>query len=296
MTLDFATIDVFTKTPFRGNALAIVHVPAGVTLAQEQKQSIAREFNFSESVFLHEQTPEDIQAGQARLDIFTPIAEVPFAGHPTVGTANYITHYLKATSAKTLVTKAGLLPFQPHGDGIQLAVAHDVRIHNQPFAGRDFGHFPVVSIVKGMTFILAKQPDLETLGKQTGSLLGGENTYTSFNVLDEGYRVGIISTKFYVDLGVDETGTRQLRTRMISWREDPGTGSASAALCAYLSLSEKNGPLTRKYQVTQGVEMGKQSDISLQVTVNESHTAIEEILLSGSAIKVSEGKIAIPPH
>ncbi|KAI8625806.1 phenazine biosynthesis protein-like protein phzf family [Xylariaceae sp. FL1651] len=300
MALVFTTLDVFTTTPFRGNPVAIVHVPIGSNLSQAQKQLIAREFNLSESVFLHEQTPEDIQAGHARIDIFTTIAEVPFAGHPTVGTSNYLAHHLKNPSVKALVTKAGLLPFHVprdgdgDGAGIQLSVAHDVRVHNQPFAGTDFGHFPVVSIVKGMTFILARQPDLDALAKATQNLLGTESTYASYAALDEGYRVGIVTSYFYVDLGVDESGTRQLRTRMFGSREDPATGSAASALCSYLSLTDKDGPLVRRYQVTQGVEMGRQSDISLRVTVNGSRTAVEEVLLSGTAVKVAEGKIGIP--
>jgi PhzF family phenazine biosynthesis protein len=125
MSLQFTTLDVFTTAPFRGNPLAIVHVPIGADLSQAQKQLIAREFNLSESVFLHDQTSEDIQAGQARIDIFTVVAEVPFAGHPTVGTSNYLAHYLKNRTVHTLVTRAGLLPFEVHADGIQLSVAHN---------------------------------------------------------------------------------------------------------------------------------------------------------------------------
>ncbi|KAI1328554.1 Diaminopimelate epimerase-like protein [Xylariaceae sp. FL0255] len=306
-TLDFTTLDVFTKTPFRGNPVAIIHVPKTTALTQAQKQLMAREFNYSETVFLHEQTPEDASARHARIDIFTTIAEVPFAGHPTVGTASYLAHDARSKAlfsssgsdadVDALMTKAGLLPFKPLGDGIQLSVAHDVRVHDSPFAGNPvYGHFPVVSIVKGMTFILAQQADLAALAKSTENLIGVGNTYKSAHVLDEGYRVGIICTKFYVDLGVDDQGVRQLRTRMFGSREDPATGSASSALCCYLSLNEgKEGPLVREYQVTQGVEMGRQSDISLRVTLNEARTGIQEVLLSGTAVRVSEGKMGIPP-
>lgn len=87
-TLSFVTLDVFTKTRYTGNPLAIIRVPTSVTLSQSQKQRIAREFNLSESVFLHEQTAQDRSDKSVRIDIFTAYAEVPFAGHPTVGTAN----------------------------------------------------------------------------------------------------------------------------------------------------------------------------------------------------------------
>ncbi|CAJ2511415.1 Uu.00g070400.m01.CDS01 [Anthostomella pinea] len=295
MSLTFTTLDVFTSTRFRGNPLAIVQVPTGTDLSQEQKQLIAREFNFSETVFLHEQTDADVKARNARIDIFTPYAEVPFAGHPTIGTSTYLAQHLKLDSAKTLITKAGPLPFKALGDGAQLAVAHDVHIHNRPFADTEFGHYPVVGIVKGMTFILANQPDLEALAKPTENLLGSiAGVYTSHGALDEGFRVGIVVSYFFVDLGTDADGTRKLRTRSLGSREDPATGSAASALCSFLSLTERDGPLVRRYAITQGVEMGRQSEISVQVTVNGARTGVEEVLLSGTAVKVMEGKVDIP--
>lgn len=87
--LDFVTIDVFTLTPYQGNPLAIVRVPSGGTLTQEQKQTIAREFNLSETTFLHENA-EGVDALIWNVDIFMTSQELPFAGHPTVGTACYV--------------------------------------------------------------------------------------------------------------------------------------------------------------------------------------------------------------
>ena len=84
--LDFITVDVFTQTKYEGNPLAIVKVPSTTTLTQEQKQSIAREFNLSETTFLHEQPTEKLSW---KVDIFMTTAELPFAGHPTIGTACY---------------------------------------------------------------------------------------------------------------------------------------------------------------------------------------------------------------
>ncbi|KAI1777539.1 Diaminopimelate epimerase-like protein [Hypoxylon cercidicola] len=298
MALTFTTFDVFTTTPFRGNPLAIVEVPADVVLSQDQKQLIAREFNLSETVFLHEQTPEDMRARHALIDIFTAIAEVPFAGHPTIGTSNYLLHHLRLGSAEVLVTKAGPVPFREaalDGSlGAELAVAHDVHVHDRPFAGSPHGHHPVVSIVNGMTALMVRLPSLAALARPTASLLGAENTYTAKDHLDEGWRAGPVVSYFYVDLG-SRDGVRQLRTRNLGAREDPATGSAASGLCAFLSLLEKeDGPLTRKYEVTQGVEMGRRSVIRVQVTLDSGRTGIQEILLSGHAVKVLEGKVPIP--
>lgn len=87
--LEFVTVDVFTTERYSGNPLAIIRIPRGVTISQKQKQLIAREFNLSESTFLHEKSPN--APGNAWVvDIFLTTAEIPFAGHPTIGTACYV--------------------------------------------------------------------------------------------------------------------------------------------------------------------------------------------------------------
>lgn len=84
--LDFTVLDVFTHQKYEGNPLAIVRVPTSCELTQEQKQKIAQEFNLSETTFLHEQDLE-AQNNSWKVDIFTTKEELPFAGHPTIGTA-----------------------------------------------------------------------------------------------------------------------------------------------------------------------------------------------------------------
>jgi PhzF family phenazine biosynthesis protein len=87
--LDFVTVDVFTSKPYEGNPLAIIRIPSGTTVTQEQKQTIAREFNLSETTFLHENV-DGAQDDTWTVDIFMTSQELPFAGHPTVGTACYV--------------------------------------------------------------------------------------------------------------------------------------------------------------------------------------------------------------
>ncbi|KAF2190168.1 Diaminopimelate epimerase-like protein [Zopfia rhizophila CBS 207.26] len=287
MKLHFTTVDVFASTPFKGNPLAIITVPFNTPLSQQQKQLIAREFNLSETVFLHEQNEADSADGNHRIDIFTPFAEVPFAGHPTVGTSYYLLVILKEQNARALVPKAGRMPIRLGERGVELEVAHNVHVHDHPFKNESFGHYPVVSIVKGMTFLLAKVPDLEILARQDRNLIGTENTYTRKEALDEGWREGIVTTYFYCDLGFDEDGTRLLRTRTFGAREDPATGSAASALCSYLSLSE-DGAVVRNFHLTQGVEMGRQSDIFVETTLKDCG-GIEKVTLKGTATKMMEG-------
>jgi PhzF family phenazine biosynthesis protein len=84
--LSYVTLDVFTQTSYAGNPLAIVKVPSNQSLTQEQKQLIAREFNFSETVILHE---NEAASYEHTIDIFMTNAEIPFAGHPTIGAAAF---------------------------------------------------------------------------------------------------------------------------------------------------------------------------------------------------------------
>ncbi|KAG4219160.1 hypothetical protein PC116_g32360 [Phytophthora cactorum] len=148
-----------------------------------------------------------------------------------------------------------------------------------------------------MTGIMAQLPDLDTLGKQTGSLVGAENTFKAAAALDEGWRKGPVITYFHVDLGRKRDGTRKLRTRNLGTREDPATGSAAAGLCCLLSLSDaggSSGSRTRAFEITQGVEMGRPSEIRVRVTLNEARSGIEEVLISGNAVKILEGTVPIP--
>jgi PhzF family phenazine biosynthesis protein len=301
--LSFVTLDVFTSTSYAGNPLAIIRVPGTVVLTQRQKQSIAREFNLSESVFLHDQTQQDRDDGSVRIDIFTAHAEVPFAGHPTVGTANYLLRLLQddpLNGVEALQAKAGRfgITVDPAIPGTRIAVAHDVHIHASPFADQPFKEWPVVSIVKGMTFILTQLPDLEALATKTNNLLGDSNTYTACAALDEGWRQGIITSYFYVDLGYDHNKVRNLRIRNFGSREDPATGSAGCAAASYLSL-QQGTPGRYRYHLTQGVEMGQRGDIFVEVAVRGKPRApdrleVEEVLLSGSAVLTMQGTLQVP--
>lgn len=291
MILSFVTLDVFTDTRYAGNPLAIVHVPAEhrTTLTQVQKQNIAKEFNLSETVFLHFVSGEPMIFD---VDIFTTTAEIPFAGHPTIGSAWYLLQHQEKSSVQVLQTKAGHIPIELVHGLIRAEIPHNIHIHSCTFTSSlNDETNPIISIVKGMSFILVRLPNLEALGKAKKSLY--EDTYNP-DILDEGWKEGLIGTLFYTPQGTDSFGNRAFRTRMHASREDPATGSASSALGAYLALNEPdekgNGPF--KLTLTQGVEMGKKSVITVEVSRGVSN-AIESIYLSGTAVKVMEGSLEI---
>ncbi|KAF2270184.1 Diaminopimelate epimerase-like protein [Lojkania enalia] len=299
---------VFTKTRNSGNPLAIVRVPTHVRpqLTEKQKLDIAIEFTFSETIFLH--TPQD---GIADYDIFTPRAHVSFAGHPTIGLACYISQHAEWAGIKKLRTLAGIVDFEyDSGLGVaEVKIPHDVRIHEKrlahPLPGKSMNPVqedtvPIVSIVKGMAFNLVPLASLEALGSVSKGLIPYSKIFAA-EYLDKGsgYDVGLHGTFYYVDLGLDSDDAngkrRLLRTRSIGSVEDPGTGSASSALCCYLALQEGKGrgkgPF--EFHLVQGVEMGRRCDIFVRVLKREGGRGIEGVWLSGAAVEVMETVVTV---
>ncbi|KAJ4263839.1 hypothetical protein NW762_005872 [Fusarium torreyae] len=309
MELPFVTLDVFTKTRYRGNPLAVVTIPADSNNpkpTQEQKQIIAREFNLSETVFIHEPSSDvDSDVTRRVIDIFTTDAEIPFAGHPTIGAA--VT--LIPQGVNTVITKAGPIALTQTRPGyIQAAIPHNVRCHRKtladlsaPAPGQISSDLaihqvellaPLFSIVNGMTFALINLPDLEHLAKvqMSGVPLPVDE------LLDEDWKNGLLCKYYYVLRGQrEEDGVTvfSVRTRMMeAAMEDPATGSAASALSSYLSLQQPNlGDQAFRYEIDQGVEMGRESNIVVDVEVKESKIAT--VKLSGTATPVMRGHVSV---
>jgi predicted PhzF superfamily epimerase YddE/YHI9 len=305
MKLHYTTVDVFTSTRYHGNPLAIVRIPSSVRdkVTEDQKQAIAREFNFSETVFLH-----DIQPNQdfAEYDIFTPSSRLPFAGHPTIGTSIYVAQNNESyASVGKLRTGAGMVPFvfdQAKGAGgvAEVEVPQDVYIHRNRLEhpSENGTTVPIVSIVKGMAFTLVPTPTVSALGAvKTGLIPAGEWYNCTFLDKGSGWDVGYMGSLFYCDLGPDpeDQGRKLLRTRMLGRVEDPGTGSASCALASWLALQEEvgegEGPF--RYRLVQGVEMGRRCDIFVDVRRTKEGKGVEEVRLSGGSVEVMEGVVEL---
>jgi PhzF family phenazine biosynthesis protein len=314
--LQYVTLDVFTKTRFEGNPLAVVKVPESCKLTQEQKQAIAREFNFSETTFLHECDAGE-QTNRWTVDIFLTTAEIPFAGHPTIGTACLaLSEAAQVAGGEGDVihaefqVKAGTihLAYRVSENVTKAAIPHNLHLHNliwsqdallqtQPGLAEALRtqnasskeQYPIVSIVKGMTFILIEL--------ENETLLNAVSTTSHalhVNGLDEGWNeASFVGAYFYVRLPDLEDGTKSLRTRMIEGAlEDPATGSAASDLAGYLALQEEAHGATTKYAMTQGVEMGRRSDIRIEITTT-GDGKIDSLYLIGSAVKVMEGWLTV---
>ena len=279
MSLDYQVVDVFTDTAFTGNPLAVVL--DAEHLSTEQLQRVAREFNLSETAF--PTTPPD--GATYGLRIFTPATELPFAGHPSVGSA-WVLHALGRIRAGDNVQAcgAGLLPVHV-GDEVTLQ-----------------GGTPSVGDA------LDPAPFLEALGLSTDDLAGPPPRWAGVGI-DWGYllvrpealsravpdvpRVSALGRSGIALVAWDGTAAR---TRVypggVGITEDPATGSAALGLGVYLVASGLVGDGETTYAVTQGVEMGRPS--TLRCRVESSSGSVVRASVSGTVVPVAEGTIRVP--
>ena len=279
--------DVFTDTPFGGNPLAVI--PDATTLPDAQLQSIAREFNFSETTFVY---PPDDPAHDARVRIFTPTMEIPFAGHPTVGTALAL-HALDRVE-DDLVFELGVGPIPVTiRDGVARFTTN-VPLRTWPgpsprtvagSIGLDISqvrvdrHAPIIASV-GLPFALAELADADALASAV------PNT-DAFRAFDPHW-----PTDTHYDLLVYTRNGTRIDARMFApldgIPEDPATGSAAAALSSF--LGQLDG-ISQTSRISQGVAMGRPSRIEAEVTVENG--APVEVAISGRAVKVMDGQLTV---
>ncbi|KAH6968168.1 hypothetical protein DER45DRAFT_545510 [Fusarium avenaceum] len=311
MSLKFSTLDVFTNTAYKGNPLAVVTIPPNQQppLNQAQKQQIAREFNLSETVFVHDvETPS--KTSERKIDIFTPKWELPFAGHPTIGTAVF----LRPQGVKTMVVKAGRIDidFDQHRSA-RASIPHDVRLHEtrlpQPqyetgdeqlakVAAAEQGA-PLFSIVNGMTFALIELSSLEMLGAAKVGAMG----LISGDLQDDGWKHDFDSRRYYfVRVSGEQSSdgkkyVQNLQARLVKRAmEDPATGSAACALACYLALHKLDADAVQ-FRITQGVEMGRESLIVVDVEIEMDSAGVRKVktvYLGGNAVEVMSGSIRVP--
>ena len=311
LSMPIAIVDVFTAIPFKGNQLAIVRVPQSSGLTQQAKQTIAKEFNFSETIFLHDSKSSSEQ--DMPIEIFTPTTELPFAGHPVIGAASYVCQHLERGSDSLIMScKAGRLMarYDRKNEIAEVEVPANVRVHEQTVSGRALlkaqnylsrtsivmSEFPVVSFVKGMSFILVRLPSVQ------GYLEKVEADGTSIDIssvtLDQDFEPSFVGCYFYSIISQPDESPTRLRTRMIEPKigEDSATGSAACTLASYLSLKEHKLGGTHHFAIEQGVEMGRKSDIRVRVTVATETNVIERVVLGGRAVLISQGSMRPPTN
>jgi len=289
--LPFHVYDVFTSQPFTGNPLAIVEEADGLSAAQ--MQTIARQFNLSETIFV--QAPGD-PAHTAKVRIFFPTAEIPFAGHPTIGCAIHLAG--DDAALVTLEEVAGLVPVTLTRDGPtvqaeftapKLPRALPATPNRATMAAalglteQDLAPTPLGNFEGGPHFLYVELTDLDALAR--AQIREPAFTRTRETAGDTG------AIYAYV-----RTGPVSIQARMFDPTagipEDPATGSATAILSGQLLATGALTDGTSVWTVRQGVEMGRPS--ALRLSVDVSAGAVTAIRVAGSAVKIAEGRIRIP--
>ena len=280
---DFVTVDVFTSERFGGNPLAVL--PNAHGLSAGDMQSIAAEFNLSETAFV---LPPDNPQNHARVRIFTPACELPFAGHPNVGTGfvlaradpNPPEHYTFEEIAGLVRVHilrddrksiSGARISAPHSLTITTAIPTDAVAACVGLTENDFltnAHTPLVASV-GTKFVIAEVASLEALARAQPDIAAFRAVAARFPGME---------LRFALHLYVRKDGdATKLRTRMFAplggVQEDPATGSANAALSALLVSLAPGEDVALHFEIEQGVEMGRPS------------------LLIGGARKTAEGAV-----
>jgi trans-2,3-dihydro-3-hydroxyanthranilate isomerase len=298
--LTFHTCDVFTARPFAGNPLAIVLGADDLTTAQ--MQILAREFNLSETIFV--QRPVN-PAHTVRVRIFFPTAEIPFAGHPTIGCA---IHLATAAAAPgdfetriVLEEEAGLVPVRVWRKGNEILAEFTAPVVPHVVAGATVFGADRIAAALGLT-----ATDIGFGSHQPGVWQGGPRflyaPVASLEALARARPLEPAWSEVIRAAGVDSiylyaSGSDcDYRARMFSPTagipEDPATGSASAILAAQLLASGALAEGEMRLSLQQGVEMGRPSEIGL--TIRQHGGQLEEVRVAGSAIPVATGQIRIP--
>jgi trans-2,3-dihydro-3-hydroxyanthranilate isomerase len=308
----FYTADVFTERRFGGNQLAVF--PDARAIPEAHLLPVAREFNYSEVTFVY---PAADRAHTRRVRIFTPGGEIPFAGHPTVGTA----HVLVATGE----VRAG----EPHGDVPRDATSGELRLVLEEGVGPvpvlvrlDDGEptFAQLSVAKLPEVVARPQnvADLaEVLSLDPGDFVGGAYAPEALSSgipflmvplassdavrrarvrLDAWERTlrGTPSSEMML-FAMTEGGASDVHARVfvpgLSVPEDPATGSACAVLGGYLAARTPRDGGTLRWTVAQGLEMGRPSTI--HVEADKGGGRVTAVRVGGASVLVSEGRMRV---
>jgi trans-2,3-dihydro-3-hydroxyanthranilate isomerase len=280
-TFRYVLVDVFTDTPLAGNGLAVF--TDAREIPEEVLQPLAREMNLSETVFTY--TPEG--DGHARIRIFTPTVELPFAGHPTLGSAFVLGGPLQLHEIR-LETGSGVVPVQleregprivfgrmaqplptvePYEDADKLLVALGVESSELPIEVYDNGLRHVYVTLASEEAVTELKPDFSLLAELSDVL--GVNTIAG-------------------------SGSRW-KTRMFSPAggvpEDPATGSAAGPLALHVA---RHGRIAfgDEIEISQGAEIGRPS--TLYARVEGSADKLDRVEVGGSAVIVARGEFRLP--
>jgi trans-2,3-dihydro-3-hydroxyanthranilate isomerase len=296
----YVTVDVFTDSPFGGNPLAVVLDAGGLSTAQ--MQSIAREFNYSETTFV---LPPRDAAHDAEVRIFTVNNEIPFAGHPNVGTAYVLASRAKTPPARLMFEeKAGIVPVEIVSErgkvmSTELTAPQALQWLTQVSAEQAAGclslsagdvktdrHVPhVVSV--GLPFLVVELASREALKRAKPNADAFARTFPA---------VGSDAVYFYTrDVPANEAPcdvqARMFHPGSSGLSEDPATGSATAAAAALFAELDGMSDGELKLTIGQGFDMGRPS--LLLTRVRKQGGKVVSAHVGGACVFMMEGTLAL---
>ena len=301
MLLQFETVDVFTSDQFSGNPLAVVLNAQG--LSTGQMQAIAAEFNLAETTFV---LPPRDAAHTAEVRIFTPRMEMPFAGHPNIGTAFVLARagnsYGRAVAKDRVLfeEKAGLVPIDILTNGASVIGARLASPQRLSVGGEvpselvasacglsiddieSGNHRPCISSC-GAAFILAEVRTRAALASATARSDVFHREVSQYPV-----------TSILIYTQVEEDGI-DIRARMFAPHhgipEDPATGSANVALIGLLAKLAPEADLSLSKTILQGFEMGRPSLLYAEAT--KQNSVVTDTFIGGRCVPVMSGTIEL---
>jgi trans-2,3-dihydro-3-hydroxyanthranilate isomerase len=289
VTHRIAWLDVFAERPLAGNGLAVVDDADGV--ADEAMLAVARELRLAETTFVQS---ADAEGADYRNRIFTVQQEIPFAGHPSLGTAVAVARWRGLDSASFVQeTRAGLQPIEVSSNGRRWRAE---MLQNEPEFGTTLDPEAAMHAV-GLNFAEAHQdlsPQVVSTGLPTaivpvsdaGSLARAIPDFESIDALLRDAQPSAGETQTFYLVWVDEQAERaraRMFSRAVIGGEDPATGSAAGPLGAYLSAQAGR----ERVVISQGEEMGRPSVLEVEMVKGRPR-------VGGGVIPIIDGEVSLP--
>lgn len=275
---EYAVVDAFTRNPLDGNPVAVFFDAADLTAGLMQR--IAREMNLSEVTFVL--PPE--HGGDARIRIFTPVNELPFAGHPLLGTAVALSRTLKKDRLR-LESAMGVIPFEVEDDNGTAAV----RMRQPVPTWEPYEHAGELLAALGVE---ASTVPVDVYRNGPRHVFVGLPGVAALSALEPDHR----ALAGFPDMAANcfAGGDTRWRTRMFSPAygvvEDAATGSAAGPLAIHLARHGLAG-YGRELEILQGVGMGRPS--RMLATATGSADGIDEVLVGGHGVLVARGTLYV---
>jgi trans-2,3-dihydro-3-hydroxyanthranilate isomerase len=302
-TLPYALVDVFAEHPLEGNQLAIFTDARGLTT--EQMQSLARETNLAETTFILPEDPEHEREHGVRVRIFTVQEELPFAGHPTLGTASWLYwHHPTLRGAEKIVLRlnAGNIPVRFEEPSADVPGVYGTMRQNDPVFGATHDHaevakvlglaledldttLPIQTVSTGMAFCI-----VPIRSPQVIHHLSIPRTHA------EPWLASVGAKFFFCITPAEPASGADFHNRMQFYNgEDPATGSASGCAVAYL-VHHGVVPSDRPTIFRQGIEILRPSRLVVQATHHpaDKKVPIRDVFVSGRTIPVATGQFFLP--